>query len=153
MKTKKITATMQAVIDHMKATGKPLRRWRGGWWGTIGSPLRKFDSLDVPVPDWGTQTVRALFERGIIRRTEKFDHWHQDDFVLVLTDVEKRALGLVKHGADVYDYGIAKTLRALEKRGLVTITKAMMPPSGENVQPYFGAKAKVDLFGLDKVAK
>jgi len=56
-----------------------------------------------------------------------------------LTPSEAKALDLVKDGADVYDYGIALTLRALEKRGLVTITRAMSRPDGRKQQPYFGA--------------
>ena len=60
-----------------------------------------------------------------------------------LTKKEKDALEQVRDGADVYDYGIALTLRALEKRGLVTIVKAVSPPPGNRQQPYFGAIAKV----------
>jgi hypothetical protein len=56
-----------------------------------------------------------------------------------LTKKEKDALLAVKDGGDVYDRGTAVTLRALEKRGLVSIEKAVMPPSGEKQQPYFGA--------------
>ena len=50
----------------------------------------------------------------------------------------------IKNGADIYDYGVAKILRTLEKEGLVTITKAMnAPKDGSKRQPYFGAIAKV----------
>lgn len=58
-----------------------------------------------------------------------------------LSDTERRALRLVRHGADVYDYSLAITLRALEERGLVKIVDAMDKPSGEQRQPYFGAIA------------
>lgn len=62
-----------------------------------------------------------------------------------LTKKEKSALALVRGGADVYDYGIALTLRALQKRGLVTITKAMnAPKDGRARQPYFGAISKAE---------
>lgn len=56
-----------------------------------------------------------------------------------LTTQEKAALAAVKGGGDVYDRGIAVTLRALEKRGLVSIEKPAFRPSGEKRQPYFGA--------------
>lgn len=59
-----------------------------------------------------------------------------------LTKKESDALAMVSRGADVYDYAIALTLRKLEKRGLVTITRAMYSPNGKNAQPYFGAIAK-----------
>jgi hypothetical protein len=62
-----------------------------------------------------------------------------------LVKSDRDALEAVRGGADVYDYGIAKTLRALESTGLVNIVKAgvkihgtKLPPS-EARQPYFGA--------------
>lgn len=61
-----------------------------------------------------------------------------------LTPEERAALKAVGKGADVYDRAIAIVLRRLEKRGLVTITRAMMPPPGDQRQPYFGAIAKGD---------
>jgi hypothetical protein len=56
-----------------------------------------------------------------------------------LTEKEKAALLAVKDGGDVWDRSTAVTLRALEKRGLVSIVKAMEPLSGEKAQPFFGA--------------
>lgn len=48
----------------------------------------------------------------------------------------------MKDGADVYDYGVAMTLRRLEKRGLVTITRPVTKTKGNERMPYFGAIAK-----------
>ena len=56
-----------------------------------------------------------------------------------LTVEEKDALRAVRDGGDVYDRRIAVILRALEKRGLLSIEKPAAPPSGEKRQPYFGA--------------
>ena len=60
-----------------------------------------------------------------------------------LTKKEKEALKGVKGGADIYSYPLAFTLRKLEKKGLVSICKAMDPPKdGAKQQPYFGCIAK-----------
>jgi len=56
-----------------------------------------------------------------------------------LTKEEFYILREVTLGGDVYDRGIAVKLRALEKRGFVTICEPADPPSGEKQQPYFGA--------------
>lgn len=56
-----------------------------------------------------------------------------------LNNDETQALKAVTHGGDVYGYKTARILRELEKRGLVSITKALFAPSGEKQQPYFGA--------------
>ncbi len=59
-----------------------------------------------------------------------------------LTKKEKNALAMVRNRADVFDYGIAVTLLSLEKRGLVTITKARMKQNGTERLAYFGAISK-----------
>ena len=56
---------------------------------------------------------------------------------------EKSAMKRVGNGADVYDPGLARTLRLVEKNHpeLVTIGDAMRAPEdGAQVQPYFGAR-------------
>lgn len=58
-----------------------------------------------------------------------------------ITQQEKTVLRAVKNGGDVYDRATAVALRALEKRGLVTIVRAVAPPTGDKAQPYFGAIA------------
>ena len=58
-----------------------------------------------------------------------------------LAKEEKSALKAVKGGADVYDYGIAKALRRLEKLGLVRIVKLQGDFTGVERMPYFGAIA------------
>lgn len=58
-----------------------------------------------------------------------------------ITQAERSALVSIKDGGDVYDRATAIILRGLEKRGLVNIVKAVMPPSGEQRQPYFGVIA------------
>lgn len=59
-----------------------------------------------------------------------------------LTAEQKRAMALVKNGADVYCYGLAGTLRGLQKTHgeLISITPAVDPPDDVKAkQPYFGA--------------
>lgn len=59
-----------------------------------------------------------------------------------LTTDEAAALKAVRGGADVYDYGIAKTLRAIQKDfpTFIKIVPAVDPPkNGAAKQPYFGA--------------
>lgn len=62
----------------------------------------------------------------------------------VLTADELDALRQVEHGADVYGYGIARDLRAIQRKApeLVSIGKAQMyRGNGVGVVPYFGAIA------------
>ena len=75
---------MDAALARMRETGKPLRRWPGGWWGTVGSPERRalVGDMVAPVPDFPTGTVRALEGRGLIRRQNVRSQWWQDDFIL-----------------------------------------------------------------------
>ena len=58
-----------------------------------------------------------------------------------LSHEQLNALRKIADGADVYDYGIAQTLRGIERTHphLLTITKPQHRPSGEKQQPYFGA--------------
>lgn len=73
-----------------------------------------------------------------------------------MTDEQAQAIIAIRGGADVYDYGLAKTLRGMQRAGLPVatdeaprvrgalfeITKPMMPaPSVREKQPYFGAIA------------
>jgi hypothetical protein len=62
-----------------------------------------------------------------------------------ITTEEARAILAVKDGADVYDNGLARVLRGLERRGvkgLVDIGAAQAAPAnGAERQPYFGAIA------------
>lgn len=60
-----------------------------------------------------------------------------------LTERERAALTAVGGGADVYDYGIATTLREMQRAGskLVRIVRPKRAPrNGTERQPYFGAK-------------
>lgn len=56
---------------------------------------------------------------------------------------EVAALREVVDGADVWGYGIAKHLRAVEKKRpeLLRIVSAKQKPAGHLRQPYFGAIA------------
>lgn len=59
-----------------------------------------------------------------------------------LTQADIDALQAVEHGADVYDYALAKRLRHIERAnpGLVTITEPQMyRGDGTDRMPYFGA--------------
>ena len=59
-----------------------------------------------------------------------------------LTDVHKSAMRKVASGADVFDYGLAKSLREVEKIApeMIRITGAMGDyGDGRNQEPYFGA--------------
>jgi len=52
---------------------------------------------------------------------------------------QKEILESVDGGADIYDLSLAIELRKLEKKGLVTVTRAMgAPENGAEQQPYFG---------------
>jgi hypothetical protein len=70
-----------------------------------------------------------------------------------LTKAEAKAIIGVSKGADIYGYGTAKTLRAMETRGFVEITKAMMATGdGSGQEPYFGAIAtKAGILAARKV--
>lgn len=58
---------------------------------------------------------------------------------------EIKALEGVREGADIYALDLAMTLRALHKKGLVSITKAMgAPEDGRHRQPYFGCILNVE---------
>lgn len=62
----------------------------------------------------------------------------------VLTEAEALAILKVRAGADVYDYGLALTLRSIQRRGLrrlLEFTKPLMyDGDGTDRMPYFGVK-------------
>lgn len=56
-----------------------------------------------------------------------------------LTKREIAILKDLKGGADIWGMSLAGECRDLERKGLVTVTKAMAPPdNGAERQPYFG---------------
>jgi hypothetical protein len=57
------------------------------------------------------------------------------------TRKQKHALGMIADGADVFDYGTAKTLREVEREHpeLLHITKPAGHYPGAGRTPYFGA--------------
>ncbi len=62
-----------------------------------------------------------------------------------ITKEEAEAIVQVEAGADVYDYGLAKTLRGLERRGVRGLVDLGQPRmysgNGADRMPYFGAIA------------
>jgi hypothetical protein len=69
---KKLSATMADAIDRIRDKGGVIEAWRGGWWTYPGCPVarKSIDGYDVPEWSIGTQTVRALRERGLLEFTK-----------------------------------------------------------------------------------
>lgn len=65
MATKKLSQTMVDAIALAKSGDGTLVRYPGGYWSKVGYSNKDFEVTGHKIPHAGTQTVRALVERGV----------------------------------------------------------------------------------------
>lgn len=77
----KLSPTQQKVVDTLRAhPGAPLVRIPGGFWTYKGCPL---DERSYPVWSVAVGTVRAMEQRGLLRRLNVYSEDWRDDRALV----------------------------------------------------------------------
>lgn len=75
-----LTLEQTRVLEHLRAHGGVLVRWRGGFWTTPDTPV-ELRTGSVLIPKWYAQiqTVRAMERKGLLVRTNRFlEEWRDD---------------------------------------------------------------------------
>jgi hypothetical protein len=72
----RFSPVQQQLLDHLRRTGKVLRRSGGGLWCT------EYPWIPAGSPWWGTQTVRALERLGVLVRCHRLPEAWRDDRML-----------------------------------------------------------------------
>lgn len=75
---------MQKALELIKEHDK-IVRYRGGFWAQPNAPMKLLNSLEdtvIPKDSFGTQTVEALYKRGLIEAS----YWRTTENGLFITE-------------------------------------------------------------------